>query len=121
MIQIFRGAQAPGSNAILDAMYRDRKHVFVDLLKWDVPVIDGCFEIDQFDDDRAIYLVAAGESGAHRGSIRLLPTDGPHILGTIFPELCDAAVPRSPDIFEISRGCLSMRLRVWIGVQKGPR
>ena len=111
MIQIFRGAQAPGSNAILDAMYRDRKHVFVDLLKWDVPVIDGCFEIDQFDDDRAIYLVAAGESGAHRGSIRLLPTDGPHILWTIFPELCDAAVPRSPDIFEISRGCLSMRLR----------
>lgn len=111
MIQIFRGAQAPGSNAILDAMYRDRKHVFVDLLKWDVPVVDGCFEIDQFDDERAIYLVAADERGAHRGSIRLLPTDGPHILGTIFPDLCDDAVPRSSDIFEISRGCLSMRLR----------
>jgi acyl-homoserine lactone synthase len=111
MIQIFRGAQAPGLNPILDAMHRDRKHVFVDLLKWDVPVVGGSFEIDQFDDERAIYLVAADANGEHRGSIRLLPTDGPHILGTIFPELCDEAVPCSPEIYEISRGCLSTRLR----------
>lgn len=111
MIQIFHGARAPGSSAILDAMHRDRKHVFIDLLKWDVPVVLGRFEIDQFDDDRAIYLVAADANGEHRGSIRLLPTDGPHILGTIFPDLCDEAVPRSPHIYEISRGCLSMRLR----------
>jgi len=111
MITVFRGAQAPGSNVILDAMHRDRKHVFVDLLKWEVPVIDGLFEIDQFDDERAIYLVAADANGEHRGSIRLLPTDGPHILGSIFPDLCEGGVPRSPDIYEISRGCLSMRLR----------
>lgn len=111
MIQVFRGAQAPGSNIVLDAMHRDRKHVFVDLLKWDVPVVAGCFEIDQFDDERAIYLVAATGEGEHRGSIRLLPTDGPHILGTIFPELCDEGVPRGASIYEISRGCLSMRLR----------
>ncbi|MBF5089102.1 autoinducer synthase [Novosphingobium sp. NBM11] len=111
MIQIFHGARAPGTNAILDAMHRDRKLVFVDLLKWDVPVIDDCFEIDQFDDERAIYLVAVDGDGAHRGSIRLLPTDGPHILGTIFPDLCDGGVPRSLNIYEISRGCLSMRLR----------
>ncbi len=111
MIQIFKGAQAPGVDATLDAMHRDRKRVFVDLLKWEVPVIDGRFEVDQFDDDRAIYLVAADADGEHRGSIRLLPTDGPHILGSIFPDLCDADVPRSRDIYEISRGCLSLRLR----------
>ena len=28
----------------------------------------------QFDDQRAIYLVAADDQGDHRGSIRLLPT-----------------------------------------------
>ena len=111
MIHMFRGAQAPGSNLVLDAMHRDRKHVFVDLLKWDVPVINDVFEIDQFDDERAIYLVAADADGEHRGSIGLLPTDGPHILATIFPDLCDGGVPRSTNIYEISRGCLSMRLR----------
>lgn len=110
MIQVFRGAQSPGSNIVLDAMHRDRKHVFVDLLKWQVPVVDGQFEIDQFDDERAIYLVAATADGEHRGSIRLLPSDGPHILGTIFPDLCNGRVPRGASIFEISRGCLSMRL-----------
>jgi len=111
MIQIFRGAKAPGTHAILDAMHADRKRIFVDLLKWDVPVIDRRYEIDQFDDERAIYLVAADRNGGHRGSIRLLPTIGDHILGTLFPRLCGEPIPRSPHTYEISRGCLSPRLR----------
>jgi len=77
----------------------------------EVPVIDGQFKVDQFDTDRAIYLVAVGASGEHRGSIRLLPSDGEHVLGSIFPDLCEGGVPRSPLIYEISRGCLSPRLR----------
>lgn len=111
MIQVFEGARAPGFDPILDNMHRDRKRVFVDLLKWDVPVIDGAFEIDQFDGSEAVYLVATDEDGGHRGSIRLLPTDGPHILGSIFPWLCDGPVPSGPDIWELSRGCVSPRLR----------
>ena len=43
--------------ALLQAMHRERKHVFVDLLKWNVPVVDGQYEIDEFDDDEAIYLI----------------------------------------------------------------
>src|SRR5690606_36127630 len=85
--------------------------IFVDLLKWDVPVIDSRFEIDQFDDARAIYLVAVGDDGAHLGSLRLLPTTGPHILGSLFAWLCDLPVPKAPDIFEISRARVSPRLR----------
>jgi acyl-homoserine lactone synthase len=92
-------------------MHRDRKRIFVDLLKWDVPVIDGQYEVDQFDSDLAVYLVAVDAGGQHRGSIRLLPTAGNHILGTIFPELCEGSVPTHEDIYEISRGCLSPRLR----------
>lgn len=111
MIQIFEGARPPQSVRMIEGMFRDRKRVFVDLLKWDVPVIDGKYEIDQFDTDRAVYLVATDDAGDHLGSIRLLPTDHDHILGTIFPWLCDGDVPVAPDIFEISRGCLSLRLR----------
>ena len=40
-------------------MHRDRKKIFVDALKWDVPVVDGQYEIDQFDTDDAIYLLAS--------------------------------------------------------------
>jgi N-acyl-L-homoserine lactone synthetase len=111
MIRIYRGARALGTSRLIDDMHRDRKLIFVDLLKWEVPVIDDTFEVDQFDTDAAVYLVAAGADGEHHGSIRLLPTDGDHILGSIFPDLCDLAVPRSPRIYEISRGCLSPRLR----------
>jgi acyl-homoserine lactone synthase len=92
-------------------MHRDRKRVFVDLLRWDLTVIAGEFEVDQFDNAGAIYLISAEPDGTHRGSIRLLPTTRPHILGTLFPELCDGDVPIGPNIYEITRGCLSPRLR----------
>lgn len=111
MIQIFDGAREPGASPIFDAMYRDRKRVFVDLLKWDVPVVEGAFEIDQFDTQRAKYLIAIDDGGAHLGSFRLLPTMEPHLLGTLFEWVCDVPVPRAPDIFEISRACVSPRLR----------
>lgn len=92
-------------------MHRDRKRVFVDILKWQVPVVRGEFEIDQFDTSQAVYLVSADGGGEHYGSFRLLPSTGPHILGSLFPELCDEGVPTGPGIYEISRGCLSPRLR----------
>ncbi len=92
-------------------MHRDRKRIFVDLLKWDVPVINGEFEIDQFDNASAVYLICADDDGSHRGSLRLLPTNRPHILGTLFPELCEGPVPAGPNIYEITRCCFSPRIR----------
>jgi len=94
-------------NVIAANMHRARKRVFVDLLKWDLCVVDDEFEVDQFDNAGAIYLISAEPDGTHRGSIRLLPTVCPHILGTLFPDLCDGPVPTGPDICEITRGCFS--------------
>lgn len=111
MIEIFEGAEWGDSSPVLNDMYRDRKRIFVDLLGWDVPVVDGAYEIDQFDDEHAIYVVATNERGEHDGSIRLLPSVRPHVLGDIFPELCDGPVPSGEHIFELSRACLSPRNR----------
>ena len=111
MIQIFEGAEWGEGSPVLNDMYRDRKRIFVDLLGWNVPVIDGAYEIDQFDDEHAIYVVATNERGEHDGSIRLLPSIRPHVLGNIFPELCDGPVPSGEHIFELSRACLSPRNR----------
>ena len=88
-------------------MFEDRKSIFVDLLKWDLPVIEGRFELDEFDDSHATYLIVAGEDGDHLGSARLLPTIRPHILGSLFADLCAAPPPTGPQVFEITRFCLS--------------
>ena len=87
-------------------MFEARKQVFVDLLKWDVPVLDGRFEFDEFDGEYANYIIVADPDGNHLGSARLLATTRPHILGDLFPELCAGPVPTGPDVFEITRFCL---------------
>lgn len=108
-IIIETGSKPAFNERTLRAMFEDRRHVFVDLLKWDLPVLDGRFELDQFDDEHATYLVIADEDGDHLGSARLLPTTREHILGSLFAQLCASPPPRGPDVFEITRFCLSRR------------
>jgi acyl-homoserine lactone synthase len=103
------GGLGPCGDRTLRSMFEDRKSVFVDLLKWDVSVLDGRFEFDEFDDRHATYLIIADEEGDHLGSARLLPTTRPHILGSLFAGLCAAPPPTAPDVFEITRFCLSRR------------
>jgi N-acyl-L-homoserine lactone synthetase len=106
MIVTGRQSREPGREPLLQAMFEARKQVFVDLLKWDVPVLAGRYEIDQFDDEHAIYLIVADATGEHLGSARLLPTTRPHILDTLFPDLCAGEPPRGAHCFEITRFCL---------------
>lgn len=95
----------------LKSMHRHRKQIFVDFLKWDVPVIDGQYEIDQFDTDDAVYLLALDDNtGDHLGSVRLLRSTGPHLLNDLFPYLCDGPVPTSEDVWEITRLCTAPRV-----------
>ena len=44
MVQILDTTMEMAGDAALNAMFLARKSVFVDLLKWDVPVRDGCHE-----------------------------------------------------------------------------
>lgn len=95
----------------LDAMFRDRKRIFVDILGWEVPV-DGPYERDQFDNEHAEYLIVCDPvTREHFGSMRLLCTDRPNILGDLFPMLCEDEPPSDPAIWELTRLCLSPRLR----------
>ena len=111
MLKPMEGLQALDEAAALRAMFRARKEVFVDLLKWDLPVLADQFEIDQFDDQDAEYLILLGRDGRHRASTRLLRTDRNHLLGDLFPYLCAGPVPSGPTIREITRFCLDRKLR----------
>lgn len=106
MVLVTRDAPQPLESAMLRDMFEARKRVFVDLLKWDVPVIGGRYEIDQFDDEHAAYLIVTDIEGAHLGSARLLKSERPHILDSLFPDLCAGPVPRGADMLEITRFCL---------------
>jgi acyl homoserine lactone synthase/acyl-homoserine lactone synthase len=90
----------------LRAMFAARKQVFIDLLKWDLPVLADEYELDQFDNPAAEYLILLDEAGKHRASARLLRTDQPHLLGDLYPFLCDGPVPTGPSTREITRFCL---------------
>lgn len=110
MLQVLRSADSPACDAALRAMFAARKSVFVDLLKWDVPVLNDAYEIDQFDDVHATYVIVAETDGSHLGSARLLPTCRPHILDSLYADLCEEAPPRGPGICEITRFCLDRQL-----------
>ena len=107
MVTIARGMPLPLDSHLLRQMFEARRRVFVDLLKWDVPVLAGRYEIDQFDDAEAVYLIVLDEQGRHAGSARLLKTTRPHILDSLFPELCEEAPPTGRQVLEITRFCLS--------------
>ncbi|MEW9856677.1 acyl-homoserine-lactone synthase [Novosphingobium sp. M1R2S20] len=96
---------------VLRGMFEARKAVFVDLLKWDVPVLAGRYEVDQFDDIHATYLVVTDAHARHLASARLLPTTRAHILDSFYSELCDEPPPRQADVLEVTRFCLDRRLR----------
>lgn len=106
MIHVERGARPLDERDVLRSMFRARKEVFVDLLRWDVPVLEGEFEIDSFDNEQAEYLIVRGNAREHLGSTRLLKTTGLHVLGSLFPFLCASEVPSGPGILEITRFCL---------------
>ncbi|CAN5173001.1 N-acylhomoserine lactone synthase [soil metagenome] len=98
-------------DAVMRGMFAARKAVFVDLLKWHVPVLEGRYEVDQFDTAHARYLIMTDREGQHLGSARLLPTTKPHILDTLYPQLCAEGPPCSEQVYEITRFCLDRGLR----------
>jgi acyl-homoserine lactone synthase len=62
-------------------------------------------EVDQFDNDDAIYLLALDERARRViGGSRLIPTLKPHLMSDVFPQLASMRqLPRSADIFEWTR------------------
>lgn len=107
MVIIIDPTNRSDERVVLRSMFEARKRVFIDLLKWDLPVLADRFEVDQFDDGHATYLVVADAGQRHLASARLLQTTRPALLDTLFPELCDGAPPHGENIFEITRFCLS--------------
>ena len=86
-----------------DEVARYRYDVFVGRLGWDLPCAPG-YDQDQFDVAEAVHVVANDDADRILGYARLLPTTGPYLLGSLFPELLGGQQPPSdPSIWELSR------------------
>mgnify|MGYP003576140844 CR=1 FL=1 len=107
MVLIVDNANRYSERKALRTMFEARKQVFVDLLGWDLPVLADRFEVDQFDDGEAVYLIVTDDKCHHLASARLLKTTRPALLDGLYPDLVDGEVPRGPHIREITRFCLS--------------
>lgn len=90
--------------AELRDMHAQRKQVFIDQLGWPLPC-EGEHEFDAFDDGNAIYLLHFNRAGALCASARLLRTDVPHLLDTVFQHLCEEPLPRGETVWEATRFC----------------
>lgn len=106
MLTTIHAANHDSHALLLKTMFAARKRVFIDLLSWNLPVLAERYEVDQFDDHHAVYLVLADARGAHLASARLLPASRPGILNTLFPDLVAEMLPGGPDVWEITRFCL---------------
>ncbi len=68
-------------------MYVERRKSFVERNGWDdLMVFDGA-EVDDFDDERAVYLMALGDDGELQGAVRFRTTEDKSILFDKYPHL----------------------------------
>lgn len=88
---------------LYDSLAQYRYKVFVERLGWELPSQPG-YEQDQFDHAGTVHVVAHGADGGIVGCGRLLPTTGPYLLESVFPQLLNGMpVPRSEKVWELSR------------------
>ena len=102
-MNLITGKTATLSTELMSGLASYRYKVFVETLGWDLQTQEGA-EVDQFDHQDTLYVVARDDLGHVNGCARLLPTTGPYLLGEVFPELMNGQpVPCSEDVWELSR------------------
>lgn len=87
----------------LERHFRLRHEIYVVERGWQSIARPINIEMDAFDTEHAIYLLALDSSGDVVGGSRIVPTSKPHLLGDVFPQLANGMPPRAPDIFEWTR------------------
>ena len=110
-IQVVTWANRKQYRTVLERYFRIRYDIYVKRRQWRTLARPINIEMDAFDTEHAIYLMALDSADKIVGGSRLVPTLQPHLLGNVFPELAPAGPPRAPDIFEWTRFFISPTLR----------
>ncbi|MBV8851002.1 MAG: GNAT family N-acetyltransferase [Methylobacteriaceae bacterium] len=86
----------------VEQQFQLRHSIFVKEKGWKEFERQSVYEMDQYDDEEAIYLLAVEEDRVFAG-FRLYPTVRSHMLSSAFPQLVEGKIPQGPDILEWSR------------------
>lgn len=88
---------------LLDEFFALRYRVFVELHRWALPMARPGRECDQWDDERATYVLVIDGGGTIIAGLRLHNTNEPTLLTSMFAHLVDGSLPRSSKIWEGTR------------------
>jgi N-acyl-L-homoserine lactone synthetase len=108
MIHLITAANRSAYARQIDEMHRLRWKFYVEDRGWarlrEIQEHEG-IERDDYDDDRAVYVMGIDDDGCVTGSMRLRPTDDKSLLADHFPHLIDdaASFTPAPDTWEITR------------------
>lgn len=106
MLRYVRGRDLHLFPRLQETMFTDRTCQFRDRLGWPVHVDGRGWEQDEYDGPDPIYVIWQRPDGRHEGSMRFLPTDGPHMLADHFSHLSARRIC-DPLVWECTRFCLS--------------
>ncbi|TRC75243.1 GNAT family N-acetyltransferase [Mesorhizobium sp. WSM4307] len=88
---------------LLERYFRIRYDIYVRQRQWRAVARPINIEIDAFDNEHALYLLALDTNGKIVGGSRLVPTLEPHLMSEVFPGLAGGTPPRAAEIFEWTR------------------
>ncbi len=110
MIVYVEPFQRRGYRVQLEEYFKLRKQVFCQKLNWVED--DGTpFERDALDDAYCLYILYQESDGRIGGGVRLMPTTGPTLLHSVWPDLLpDPEDFRAPTIWEATRFCVDEKL-----------
>lgn len=87
----------------LDDMFRMRYRAAVEEMGWRIDIDSEGRDIDEFDYPDTIYALYFNPDGSVGACGRLNPSNRPHLLSEVFPDMCAEGVPRDETVFEYSR------------------
>ncbi len=88
---------------VLERYFRIRYEIYVKQRRWRAVARPINIEIDVFDNEHALYILALDINGKIAGGSRLVPTLEPHLMSEVFPVLAGGRPPRAAEIFEWTR------------------
>lgn len=110
-IQVVTWANRKQYRRVLERYFRIRYDIYVKRRQWRAVARPINIEMDAYDTEHSIYVMALSAAGKIVGGSRFVPTLQPHLLADVFPNLAPGGPPRATDIFEWTRFFISPELR----------
>ncbi len=95
----------------LERYFRIRHEIYVEHRNWRAVARPISIEIDAFDNEDAIYLLAINEADTIVGGSRLVPSTKPHLMSEVFSQLAADGPPRGERIYEWTRFFIVQKMR----------